>query len=137
MAESTTKINGDTLLIYCDGVAVGHSIDATLNVNKDNPDATTKDSAQWVEHIHGNRSWDVSGSGLVVYSSAMNATEVIDFILNSDDVSIRYSNSNAGDVEYRGQVSVSSCSINAPQNAPVGFDFAFTGNGALTKVVIT
>ena len=134
---TATKINGDNLLIYADGVAVGHSLDATLSVSQDLPDSTTKDSSQWVDHIHGNRSFEVSGSGLVVPASTMNATQVVDFILNANDVSIRFSNSVAGDVEWRGQVSVSSCSVNAPQNAPVGFDFTFTGNGALTKVTIT
>ena len=137
MAQTTTKINGDDLLIYADGVAVGHSLDATLNVTQDIPDSTTKDSNKWTEHIRGNKSWEVSGSALVVPSSTMNAEQIIDFIINSSNVTIRYSNSNTGDVEYRGAVSVVSASLNAPQNAVVGFDFSFTGNGALTKVTIT
>jgi len=150
MAGTSTKINGDNLLIYVDGIAIGHSSDATMNVNQDLPDSTTKDSNQYAEHIHGVRSWDVSGSGLVVPSSLMNAEQVVDLILNASDVYIRYSTdpttegggSGATDVfvddaEYRGTASVASCSISAPHNAPVGFDFAFTGNGVLTKVIIT
>jgi len=137
MAQTAGKFNGDNILIYCDGVAVGHSIDGTLSVSQDLPDATTKDSSQWVEHIQGNRSWEVSGSGLVAFDSSMNAVEMIDYILNSNDVSVRFSNSNAGDIEWRGQVSVSSASFSAPQNSAAGYDFTLTGNGALTKVTIT
>ena len=134
---TNTKINGDDMLIYADGVAVGHSIDASMSVSMDNPDSTTKDSSRWAEHIHGDRSWEVSGSGLVVPASSMNATEVVDFILNASDVHIRYSTGTAGDIEWRGQVSVSSCSVSAPHNSAMGFDFTFTGTGALTKVTIT
>jgi len=137
MAETTTKINGDDVKIYVDGIAVGHSIDATISFSQDLPDATTKDSAKWMEHIKGNRGFEMSGSGLVVPASAMNATEIVDLIINSSNVTVRWSNSNSGDIEYRGAVSVASCSINAPQNSPVGFDFSFTGNGVPTKVVIT
>lgn len=137
MAQTVGKFNGDNVLIYADGVAVGHSIDGTLSVSQDLPDSTTKSSSQWVEHIHGNRSWEVSGSGLVAFDSSMNEVEMIDFIINANDVNMRFSNSNAGDIEWRGQVSVSSTSFNAPQNSPAGYDFSFTGNGALTKVTIT
>ena len=137
MAETTGKINGDDVLIYCDGVAVGHSTDATLSISQDTPDSTTKDSSKWTEHIRGNRGWEISGSGLVVPAHAMNAAEVIDFILNSSNVTIRWSNSNAGDIEYRGAVSVTASSLSAAQNSPYSFDFSFMGNGPLSKITIT
>ena len=137
MAETTTKINANDFLVYADGVAVGHSQDFSLNTTQDIVDSTTKDSSKWKEHIRGDRGWEASGSGLVVPSSAMNATEMIDYILNASNVTIRASNSNAGDIEWRGAASVASSNLTASQNSPLAFDFALTGNGALTKVVIT
>ena len=134
---TTGKFNGDNILIYADGTAVGHSIDGTLSISQELPDATTKDSSQWVEHIHGNRSWEVSGSGLVAFDSSMNAVEMIDYILNANDVSVRFSSNVSGDEEWRGQVSVSAASFNAPQNSAAGYDFTLVGNGALTKFTVT
>jgi predicted secreted protein len=90
-----------------------------------------------VEHIHGNRSFEVSGSGLVAFDAAMNAVEMVDFILNQSDVNMRFSTDESGDTEWRGQVSISSASINAPQNSAAGYDFTMVGNGALTKFTVT
>jgi len=134
---ASNKINGDDLLVYADGVLVGHSIDATISFTQDTPDATTKDSAQWNDHIKGNRGYELSGSGLLAFDSAMNGVEMIDFILNATTVTFRFSNGVATDIEYRGSVSVTAASISAPQNAPAGYDFSWLGKGAPTKVTIT
>jgi predicted secreted protein len=131
------KFNGSNVVIYCDGVKVAHSIDGTITFNEDHPDATTKDSSRWKEHIHGDRGWEVSVNGLMDFSASMNGVELADFILNSNDVSIKVSNGTAGDIEWRGQVSLDSTSLSFPHNAPAAFDGTFTGNGAPTKVTIT
>ena len=152
MAQTVGKINGDNFLVYVNslpgdpggaglGDYVAHSIDATISVSQETPDATTKDSNQWVEHIRGNKSWEVSGSGLVAFDvdsgTEVGAVELIDLLMGGTAVYIRFSNSNAGDVAWEGSVSVTSTSINAPQNSATGFDFSFVGNGPLTKITLT
>ena len=148
MAETIGKINGDNFLVYVNalpgdpggagiGTAVAHSIDATISISQETPDATTKDSNQWVEHIRGNKSWEVSGSGLLAFDATMGAVELIDLLMGGTSVYIRFSNNNAGDIAYEGYVSVTASSINAPQNSATGFDFTFVGTGALTKLLIT
>ena len=145
MAVTAGKINGDNFLIYVNaiagdtssGTAVAHSIDATISVSQETPDATTKDSNQWVEHIRGNKSWEVSGSGLLAFDADMGAVELIDLLMGGGAVYIRFSNNTTDDIAWEGSVSVTSTSINAPQNSATGFDFSFVGNGALTKIAIT
>jgi len=142
---TTGKFNGDSVLIYVGGTSgvassgdpIAHSIDATLSVSQDLPDATTKDSSQWVEHIKGNKSWEISGSGLVAYDSSFNLEYVMEQLINAATVFVRFGSNEAGDTEWTGNVSVSSSSFSAPQNSAAGYDFTFTGNGALTQVIIT
>jgi predicted secreted protein len=139
MAQTAGKFNGDLLVLTVDGVEIAHSQDATMTFNQDLPDATTKDSSGAVEHIHGNFSWDISSNGLAAFDSAAGAgfVDLMDYVLNKNDVQIKFTTNNAGDVEWRGQMSVASCSVNSPQNAPVSWDASFTGNGLPTKFTIT
>lgn len=145
---STGKMNGDVFLVYTGpdgttygtvdaGDAIAHSIDATLSVSQELPDATTKDSNKWVEHITGNKSWEISGSGLVALDSSFNAEYLLDSLMNGTTLAVHFSSNVTGDVSWYGDISVSASSINAPQNSAVGYDFTFVGNGPLTKVTLT
>ena len=80
---TTGKFNGDLLVISADGTVIAHSQDATLSISQDLPDSTTKDSSAWVQHIHGNRSWEMSCTGLVTYDASMAPDDLADFITNS------------------------------------------------------
>ena len=145
---TTGKFNGDLFLVRVgadgttygfvdDGDALAHTIDATLSISQELPDATTKDSNKWVEHITGNKSWEVSGSGLVALDNSFNADYLIQALMNGTRLAIAFSTNVSGDTTYYGDISVSASSINAPQNSAVGFDFTFVGTGALTSVVLT
>ncbi len=130
--------NGDLLLLDADGNPIAHSTDATLSVTKDAPETTTKDSAGFKEHlIDGNRSWEMSVSGLVTFDAANNSPEdLLDSWLNNTSIAMKFTTTVVGDTEYTGNVTLTAWSENAPQNAPVSFECTFTGNGALAKATI-
>lgn len=57
---------------------------ATLNVDIDLPDVSTKDSAAWAQHITGLRSWNISFDGVwdeAGSGSALTAKEIMDLII--------------------------------------------------------
>jgi len=138
MAITAGKFNGDLVLLDIGGNAIAHSTDATLSVSKDAPETTTKDSGGWKEHlIDGNRSFEMSCSGLVTFDAVNNNPEdLLDSLLNNTAIAMKFTTANAGDTEYSGSVTLTSWSENAPQNAPVSYECTFTGNGALSKATI-
>lgn len=138
MAITPGIFNGDLILLDVGGNAIAHSTDATLSVSKDAPETTTKDSGGFKEHLlDGNRSWEMSISGLVTFDAANNTPEdLLDTWLNNTAIAMKFTTSNIGDTEYSGSVTLTSWSENAPQNAPVSYECTFTGNGELTKALI-
>ena len=63
-------INGTLVLLSADSTAIASTTDATLNIELDTPDASTKDSEGWADHIQGQKSWSVDVEGLATFDYA-------------------------------------------------------------------
>jgi predicted secreted protein len=74
-------INGTNILVYEGDVALGHSVNATLSMAMDVPDATTKTSGGWFECIGGKRSAKIKVEGLVDYSDQLNYNQLVDRLI--------------------------------------------------------
>jgi len=129
-------INGTLVLVNADGTAIASTTDATLNVEMDTPDASTKDSAGWADHIQGQKSWSVDVEGLATFDySNGNVQQLVDYIVNRDTIAIRFL-PNAG-VAYYGDASCTSVSVGAPNEDTASISGTFTGKGTLSKVTIS
>ena len=137
MAQTVGTFTGNAFVLELDGVATANAIDATMSWTQDTYDATTKDSSKWNEHKRGNRGFEISGSGLMAFDASMSAIQLIDSILAAANVTFKLGNTNAGDIEYRGSVSVTAASFSVPQAGMATEDFTLLGNGVTTKVTIT
>ncbi len=125
-------INGTDLLVFVDGTAIASSQDCQITLNGDLPDATTKDSDGWAEHIVGLKDWSGSCSGLYDPLNANTTIEdIMATIIAGSEVEIRFGVAANGSVFYRGNAHFSSASITAPHHSPSGYDVSFTGNGPL------
>jgi predicted secreted protein len=124
--------NATNLIVLIDGVAVGHTTSAELSIEADLPDATTKDSAGWAEHIQGLRSWSVSVDGLVAYDGSYPSQTVADLIINRTSVVLQFTTEVTGDTYWTGSASLQGQTISAEMESPASFSASFTGNGALT-----
>jgi predicted secreted protein len=74
MAASTSIMNATDVLIQfsTDGVTyseVGRCTSASLSVSMETRDTSNKDSAGWRELLEGQKSWSLSGDGLVCTTS--------------------------------------------------------------------
>ncbi len=129
-------INGTTMLLLLDGVRIGATTSATLNINVDTPESTNKDSAGWASHIQGVRSWDVSFDGFHDPAGTLSTEQLYDEI-NERDATIICElatiDGTGGGELYKGTVSVTSLSITADMEAPVTISGTLQGNGALSK----
>ncbi len=73
------KINGTSVLLYADGTLVALQRDLSISVEQDLPDATSKESAGWAEHINGLRNATVTFDAL--YSTTgLSAASLLTYI---------------------------------------------------------
>ena len=74
-------INGSSFLIYKGDDPIGHSNNATINLDCDLPESTTKDSGGWKEVLAGVRSGTVEVDGLIDYSDSVNFEQLAEMVL--------------------------------------------------------
>ena len=120
--------NGTLVLVNADGTAIASTTDATLNIELNTPDASTKDSSGWADHIEGQKSWSVDVEGLATFDyTTGNVYKLVDYIINRDTVAIRFL-PDVG-VAYYGDASCTSVSIGAPNEDTATISGTFTGKG--------
>lgn len=129
-------LNGTKLLIFVDGTQVGSLMDNSITINTDLPDATSKDSGGWAEHITGLKDWSGSGSQLYDPLNAdTTADDIIAKIIAGTQVVIVFGTNVTGDTYYYGNAHFQNLSINAPMEAAANADFSFVGTGPLASGV--
>jgi predicted secreted protein len=127
--------NGTNLVIKVEGTVVGHTTSCTLSVNMDVADATTKDSAGWSEGIAGLKSGEISFDGLVDYSDANNAEQLLDYLIARTQVTCVFGTVASGDSIYTAEGYISSLEQSAEMEAAVTFSGTITLTGAIVKSV--
>ena len=75
---------------------IGKMTSASLAVSMATRDTSTKDSAGWMEILEGQKSWTLSGEGLVVYSNSGKATpdDLFTFVSNRSKVYVKFGSTN-------------------------------------------
>jgi predicted secreted protein len=134
------KINGTELLIYVDNVAVGGTRTCTFSTNQDLPDATTKDSGGWAEHIKGLRDWSISFDGLYDPTLNYGYKELYELISDRTQVVTMKLQFNAGlgnaAVVVAGSVSLDSLELTADMEDVIAWSGNAVGNGAPTVTIL-
>ena len=127
-----SAINGTLVLLRADGNPLALVTDATLNIEQDLPDATSKDSSGWAAHINGLRSYSVDVDGLASFvATTGNSNILANLIANRSQVSFRFATATAGQLQFTGTVSLGSLSITAPNEDTATLSGSMTGTGAL------
>jgi predicted secreted protein len=123
------KINGTDLLLYVGPAPIAHSTSATLTIDVDLPDATTKDNAGWSDHVAGVRNWSIDFDGLVDYAASYGVEELFNNIKNKDRVTVYFTTDNKDGTFkfYTGLASCSNLTQTADMEQPVSFSGTLTG----------
>ena len=134
-------IPGKKLLLYVElaGVwtAVCVSTSHTLNIATEHPEAVTKCSGGWAEHLtDGRKSWTVDVDGLHDPDEDVTIDELIAYQIAGLGMKIKMSLTDAGTPYYEGEVSIDTSSITAPADGFVGWSLTFIGNGELEPKVV-
>lgn len=128
------KVTGTVTLVNANGSPIAHQQDATLNFNKDLPDATDKDDGGWADHITGGvRDWAIDVSGLIDYTSSFGNDELRTLITSDDQTAaVEFGSGVSGTLKLTGTVSLSNISEAHPQYAPGTYSGTLVGKGSPT-----
>jgi TP901-1 family phage major tail protein len=140
MPASTAIMNATDVLIQfsTDGVTydeVGRMTNASLSISMETRDTSTKDSAGWRELLEGQKSWSLSGDGLVVYSlaGAEGFADLFGYLGGRTNLYVKFGSTASGEKYYSGRGFVTSLDQEAGVEDNVTFSFSFEGTGVLTE----
>ena len=134
---STGKLNGTTMLLYVDTVAVSSTTSHSLSFEMATRDATTKESAGNEEVLPAMRSWSVDFDSMVAFDDTKGYEELRLLIANRTEVYLVFTSTEAGDPRWSGQAYLTSISMDAAVEDTVTMSGSFKGTGELTAGVIT
>ena len=114
------------------GNTIGYATSASLSVNMDLRDSTTKYSAGYQENLGGLRSWELSGDAFVEIGAIAGAD--IEELWTTWEarlpVAVKFG---ASGMEYTGDALITSISIDAGVEENATYSISLTGTGALTE----
>jgi TP901-1 family phage major tail protein len=121
---------GVDLLVKIGSDSIAGQRNATLNMNADTIDKTTKDSAGWKESDPSFKSWSVDADGLLVETGSAYDALVTAFMAgNTVSAEVLMP---SGD-KYAGTAIITSFPISGPYQDDVTYSVTLQGTGALTK----
>lgn len=143
MAASTSVMNSTDVVIQVssDDVTyeiIGKMTSASLAVSMGTRDTSTKDSAGWMEVLEGQKSWTLSGEGLVVYSNSGKATpdDLFTFVSNRTKVYVKFGSTTTDEIAYSGQGYFTEFSNDSSFEDNATFSFSFQGTSTLTQAAV-
>ena len=135
MAASTSVMNSTDVVLKVGSELVGKMTSASLSVTMATRDISTKDSAGWMEVLEGQKSWTLSGEGLVVYNNTGKTTpdEIYTLLSTRAAVAIEFGSAATDEKYYSGSGFFTEFSTDAGVEDNATFSFSFQGTGTLTQ----
>jgi TP901-1 family phage major tail protein len=137
MAQTAGKINGTLVKIEVGGTTVAHLTSVAQSFQMATRDASTKDSAGYKESLEGQKSWSMSGEGMFAEDAAYGYEDLLDAWDARTLITIKQTDSVAGDVEYSGSAYITSLDRTAGNEETMTFSVSFEGTAGITKATIT
>ena len=134
---TTGVFNGSLIGIYINGRLLALGKSCTLNVNVDEMDVTSKDSALWGEFRPTVKHWDISSDNLMKLDGTHSVDNLMDKLIAGTSVHVKFTTNVSTDVYWHGTAYVVSISMNAAQNEPASFTVNLKGTSTLTNAANT
>ena len=133
-------INGTKFGVYVAGTKIGYATSASISMNHSLRDTSTKDSGGWRDQLEGQRDWEASVEGMVIFD--LDGSTISDKILPdiftdymASRASLLFSTDVAGDYEWSGTAYCTSISADAPNEDSTTWSASFSGTGVLAQAV--
>jgi len=118
-------------------VAVACATDASIDFNQALRRIECKDTAGGVDFAPSTKEWTVSLSGLYAIDSALGGIQLVDALLASQKIAVKYATAESGDAYYTGDVYPTNINLSSSggsgENAT--YSGSFQGLGIPTKAI--
>lgn len=143
MAASTSIMNATDVVIQFSTddttySTVGRCTSASLSTSMETRDSSNKDSAGWRELLEGQRSWSLSGDGLVSYniSGKSGFNDLFGYVNGRTNLYVKFGSTTTDEKYYSGQGYLTSLDQEAGMEDNTSYSFSFEGTGVLTETAV-
>lgn len=140
---TTGVINGTKFGVYAGGTKIGYATSASLSINHNLRDTSTKDSGGWRDQLEGQRDFEVSVEGMVIFATSGGAISdlTVDelyttYIATRTEFELKFSTEISGDYKWTGNAFMTSLSMDTPNEDSSTFSASFSGTGPLTQATV-
>ena len=112
---------------------IAHSTSASISMNMDLRDSTTKSSEGYSASLGGLMSWELSGDAFVDITDSGDTSEILELFTvwkTRNAVSVKFG---ATGIEYTGSALITSISIDAGVEENATYSISLTGTGELLQ----
>jgi len=114
---------------------IAHCTSASISVNMDLRDSTTKSSDGWQDNLGGLKSWELSGDAFVEVDPSSDGNkayleELYDEFADREAITCTFGMTG---LTFTGQALITSISIDAGVEENATYSISLTGTGAITK----
>lgn len=131
-------VNGNQLLVFIDGQAIGCTDNCELNSTKETIDATCKDGNGARQVLSGSQAWTITTTGKWDFASTLGPQQLYNTHKNGTRVGIKMAITDIDGVEQSGKsyfigyALLNTFNVAGPLNAAATFSLTFEGDGALS-----
>ena len=131
-------INGNQLLVFIDGQAIGCTDNCELSSTKETIDVTCKDGNGNRQVLSGSQSWTITASGKWDFASTLGPQALYASHKNGTLLGIKMAITDTSGVEesgksyFIGYSRLNTFSVAGPLNAGATYNLTFEGDGALS-----
>ena len=137
-------INGTKFGVYAAGTKIGYATSASISINHNLRDTSTKDSGGWRDQLEGQRDWEVSVEGMLIFVdgsgsaiSDITANELYSsYIATRTEFEVKFSTEVSGDIKWSGNAFMTSLSMDTPNEDSSTWSGSFSGTGQLTQATV-
>lgn len=137
-------INGTKFGVYAGSTKIGYATSASISMNHNLRDTSTKDSSGWRDQMEGQRDWEVSVEGMVIFvdnsGSAISDITMDElytsYIATRASFTLMFSTEVTGDIKWSGDAYMTSLSADTPNEDSSTWSGSFSGTGALTQATV-
>lgn len=137
-------INGTKFGVYAAGTKIAYATSASISMNHNLRDTSTKDSGGWRDQLEGQRDWECSVEGMLIFTnldgtpvSGLTMNELYTAYITSRTVfALKFSTSITGDIQWTGQAFMTSLSSDTPNEDSSTWSASFSGTGELLQEAV-
>lgn len=137
-------INGTKFAVYAGSTKIAYASSASISMNHNLRDTSTKDSEGWRDQLEGQRDWEVSVEGMLIFTnldgtaiSGLTMDELYtSYIATRDSFTLKFSTEVSGDYKWTGTAFLTSLSADTPNEDSSTWSASFSGSGVLTQAAV-